>query len=118
MFRSLIAGVFALATLLLSLTAVLAEQTPFVDEVYGDDQAAPVDEPLAAGRIVAVNAAASSVTLEFRPIPQLFLDGGIRSFRVEKPQELIGLQPGDKVRFEIRRDGRSYIVTRIENSNN
>jgi Cu/Ag efflux protein CusF len=75
------------------------------------------DEPLASGRIVAVDRAAGRVTLEYRPIPQLFLEGGTRIFQVADPASLKGLGPGDKVRFEVERNGRSYTVTRIENSN-
>jgi Cu/Ag efflux protein CusF len=75
------------------------------------------DEPLASGRVVAVDRAAGRITLEYRPIPQLFLDGGTRIFQVADPASLKGLGPGDKVRFEVERNGRGYTVTRIENSN-
>jgi Cu/Ag efflux protein CusF len=75
------------------------------------------DEPLASGRVVAVDRAAGRITLEYRPIPQLFLEGGTRIFQVADPTSLKGLGPGDKVRFEVERSGRSYTVTRIENSN-
>ena len=81
------------------------------------ERAAPSDERLAIGRVVAVDRAAGRITLEYRPIPQLFLEGGTRIFLVEDPATLKGLGPGDKVRFEIERDGRTYKVTRIENSN-
>jgi Cu/Ag efflux protein CusF len=77
----------------------------------------PSDEPLASGRVVAVDRAAGRITLEYRPIPQLFLEGGTRIFLVADPTSLKGLGPGDKVRFEVERTGRSYTVTRIENSN-
>jgi hypothetical protein len=77
----------------------------------------PDDEPLARGRVVAVDRAAGRITLEYRPIPQLFLEGGIRIFPVEDPASLKSLGPGDKVRFEVERNGRTYKVTRIENSN-
>ena len=33
------------------------------------------------------------------------------------PASLKGLGPGDKVRFEVERDGRSYTITRLVNSN-
>ena len=59
----------------------------------------------------------SRITLEYRPIPQLFLDGGTRIFHVGDPTSLKGLGPGDKVRFEVERDGRSYTITRLVNSN-
>jgi Cu/Ag efflux protein CusF len=81
------------------------------------EQAVPSDEPLATGRIVAVDRAAGRITLEFRPIPQLLLEGGTRIFAIKDPVSLEGLGPGDKVRFEVERNGRSYVVTRVENSN-
>jgi Cu/Ag efflux protein CusF len=80
-------------------------------------QVTPSDGPLASGRVVAVDRAGGRITLEYRPIPQLFLEGGTRIFHVEDPVSLKGLGPGDKVRFEVERNGRSYTVTRIENSN-
>jgi Cu/Ag efflux protein CusF len=55
--------------------------------------------------------------LEFRPIPQLLLEGGTRIFLVKDPASLKSLGPGDKVRFEVERDGRSFVVTRVVNSN-
>ena len=81
------------------------------------EQAVPSDEPLATGRVVAVDRAAGRITLEFRPIPQLLLEGGTRIFLVKDPASLKSLGPGDKVRFEVERDGRSFVVTRVVNSN-
>ena len=81
------------------------------------DQAALPDEPLARGRIIAVDPKAGRITLEFQPILPLLPEGGRRIFQVADTKSLKGLGSGDKVRFEIERDGRSYTVTRIENSN-
>jgi Cu/Ag efflux protein CusF len=81
------------------------------------DVAAPADLPLARGRVVAVDRPAGRITLEFQPMPPLLPEGGKRIFRVEDAASLKGLGPGDKVRFEVERDGRNYTVTRIENSN-
>lgn len=81
------------------------------------DNVAPLDEPLASGRVVAVDRAGSRITLEYRPIPQLLLEGGTRIFHVGDPTSLKGLGPGDKVRFEVERDGRSYTIVRLFNSN-
>ncbi|MBY0318211.1 MAG: copper-binding protein [Reyranella sp.] len=78
---------------------------------------APTDEPLASGRVVAVDRAGSRITLEYRPIPAMFLEGGTRIFHVGDPTSLKGLGPGDKVRFEVERDGRSYTIIRLVNSN-
>ena len=92
---------------------------PPVEDKYQatQERIAPPDEPLASGRVVAVDRAGSRITLEYRPIPQLFLDGGTRIFQVGDPTSLKGLGPGDKVRFEVERDGRSYTITRLVNSN-
>jgi Cu/Ag efflux protein CusF len=105
----------------------LALQTSFIneryDELYADDPAncdlaEPSDEPLAAGKVVAVDRADGKITLEYRPIPQVFLEGGTRVFQVEDPAMLKGRSAGDKVRFEVELEGgHNYIVTRIENSN-
>lgn len=81
------------------------------------EKVAPSDDPLASGRVVAVDRAGSRITLEYRPIPQLFLEGGTRIFHVEDSSSLKGLGPGDKVRFEVERDGRSYTIRRLVNSN-
>ena len=86
-----------------------------VEAVRG--QAVPPDEPRASGRVLAVDHAAGRITLEFRPVPQLLPEGGTRVFRVKDPASLKGVNPGDKVRFEVERNGRSYLVTRVENRN-
>lgn len=77
---------------------------------------APNDAPLASGQIVAVDPAAGRITLDMRPLP-LLPEGGVRVFTVEDPATLKGLGPGDRVRFEVERDGRGYVVTRLLNSN-
>lgn len=77
---------------------------------------APNDAPLASGRIVAVDPAEGRITLDTRPLP-LLPEGGVRVFTVEDPATLKGLGPGDRVRFEVERDGRGYVVTRLVNSN-
>jgi Cu/Ag efflux protein CusF len=81
------------------------------------DQAVPLDEPLARGRIVAVDPKAGRITLDFQPIVPFLPEGGRRIFQVADAKSLKGLGPGDKVRFEVERDGRHYTVTRIQNSN-
>jgi Cu/Ag efflux protein CusF len=74
------------------------------------------DAQMASGQIVAVDTAAQRITLDYRPLP-LLPEGGVRIFAVEDPSILKGLRPGDRVRFEVEREGRSYVVTRLENSN-
>jgi|HubBroStandDraft_6_1064221.scaffolds.fasta_scaffold29804_5 Cu/Ag efflux protein CusF len=123
MTRAYISGLLSFAATIFVASQVLALETlPGEPEIDGKveaahEQAVPSDEPLATGRILAVDHAAGRITLEFRPIPQLFLEGGIRIFPVKDPVSLKGLGPGDKVRFEVERNGRGYVVTRVENSN-
>ena len=76
--------------------------------------------PTSRGRAVASSPSTTRrdrITLEFRPVPQLLPEGGTRVFRVKDPASLKGVNPGDKVRFEVERNGRSYLVTRVENRN-
>jgi Cu/Ag efflux protein CusF len=77
----------------------------------------PINQPLSRGKVVAVDRAAGKITLEHRPIQHLYLEGGTTIFHVENPKTLLGLTPGDKVRFEAEREGKGYVLTRIENSN-
>ena len=76
----------------------------------------PNDSHMASGRIVAVDPAAGRITLDYRPLP-LLPEGGVRIFAVEDPAILKGLRHGNRVRFEVEREGRNYVVTRLENSN-
>jgi len=123
MTRRYISGLLTFAATIFAVGQALALETQPGEPEFGDrveapcDQAVPSDEPLAAGRVVAVDRAAGRITLEFRPIPQLLLEGGTRIFLVKDPASLKALGPGDKVRFEVERNGRSYVVTRVENSN-
>jgi Cu/Ag efflux protein CusF len=95
---------------------------PSLYEAYADRDLedrgveAPNDTPLASGRIVAVDREAGRVTIDLRPLP-LLPEGGVRIFSVEDRSALKGLGPGDRVRFEMERDGRGFVVTRLENSN-
>src|SRR4030081_1495935 len=123
MTRRYISGLLTFAATIFAVGQALALEPPPGDPESGDkgeapgDQAVPPDEPLATGRVVAVDRAAGRITLEFRPIPQLLLEGGTRIFLVKDPASLKSLGPGDKVRFEVERDGRSFVVTRVVNSN-
>jgi Cu/Ag efflux protein CusF len=123
MTRRHISGLLTFAATIFAVGQALALETLPGEPEFGDkveapcDQAVPSDEPLATGRVVAVDRAAGRITLEFRPIPQLLLEGGTRIFAVKDPVSLKGLGPGDKVRFEVERNGLSYLVTRVENRN-
>lgn len=116
-------GLLALAATLGLAGSVAAAETivdpwpySFEDEMAGSVQPVP-SMPLASGRVVAVDRTAGKVTLDYPPIPQLLLEGGVRNFAVQDAAWLTGLTPGDKVRFEVEREGRGFIVKRIVNSN-
>lgn len=124
MARRYLYGILAFVATIFTIGQVLAlaMTLPGEPEMEGDvgvthGHAVLSDEPLATGRVIAVDYARGRITLEYRPIPQLFLDGGTRVFHVREPAWLEGLGPGDKVRFEVERDARSYTITRIRNSN-
>jgi Cu/Ag efflux protein CusF len=123
MTRAYISGLLIFAAATLVAGQALALETlpgePEIDSMVesAHSEAVPPDEPLASGRVIAIDRAAGRITLEFRPIPQFLLEGGTRIFAVKDPASLKALGPGDKVRFELERNGRSYVVTRVENSN-
>ena len=73
--------------------------------------------PLAAGRVVAVDPGDGKITVEHAPIARFYLERMTRIFPVEDRMLLVGLTPGDKIRFDLERRAGHYVVTRIENSN-
>lgn len=121
MARKYMSGLLMFAAMIFAVAQAQTMQTlpgePEIDDRVEAAHEQPLDEPLPTGRVVAVDRVAGRITLEFKPMPQFFLEGGTRIFRVEDPASLKGLGPGDKVRFEVERNGRTYTITRIENSN-
>ena len=118
-----ILGILTLAAMIGLAGSVVAAETMvdpwpqyYDDEMSGSVQPVP-SMPLASGRVVAVDRSAGKIMLDYPPIPQLLLEGGTRNFTVQDAAVLTGLTPGDKVRFEVEREGRSFIVKRIVNSN-
>ena len=115
--------VAALAAMALSpLSSLSAAALPVVTDADGNPDIqtcsaeAPDDTPLASGRVVAIDPTAGKITLDYRPLP-LLPEGGVRVFTVEDPTILKGLSAGDRVRFEVERDGRRYVLRHLENSN-
>jgi Cu/Ag efflux protein CusF len=110
---------FAALALLLALPSPTAAMEPgfWGDTVDEATATMPAEDPLATGTVVAVDAARGRITLDYRPLPRMFLDGGTRIFEVSDARILDGLSPGDRVRFDVERDGRRYVVTRLQNSN-
>lgn len=103
----------------MSLSASARQPGFFGDAADSDTAAAATatDERLVRGKVVAVDPARNRITLEYRPIPEQFLEGGTRIFDVAQTVALKGLSAGDNVRFDVEREGRRYIVIRLENSN-
>ena len=85
---------------------------PGVASVPPDD-----DSPLASGRVVAVNLRDGRLTIAHRGVERLHIEPGTGIFHVQDPALLSGLTPGDKVRFDVERDGRRYAIVRLENAN-
>ena len=78
----------------------------------------PVEEyPLTAGKIVAVDAKDGRLIIRHRGVERFYLEPGTFIFHVEDRSLLTGLTPGDKIRFDVARNGKRYDITRIENSN-
>lgn len=78
----------------------------------------PTEElPWAFGRIEAVDAKDGRVTVQHRGLARLYLDPGTYIFHVEDRALLTGLTPGDKIRFDVEREGKHFTITRLENSN-
>lgn len=121
--HKLMIGLFALAAAIGLAGSVVAAETmvdpwPYYHDSEMTGSVQPVASmPLASGRVVAVDRAAGKITLVYPAIPQLLLEGGTRNFAVQDAATLSGLRPGDKVRFEVEREGRSFIVKRIVNNN-
>ena len=113
-----ISPVAALALLLALASPSIAMQPGFFGDP-AEEAAVPAraDVRLATGTVVAVDAARGRITLDYRPVPRLFLEGGTRVFEVTDAKMLKGLSSGDRVRFDVERDGRRYLVIRLENSN-
>ena len=71
---------------------------------------------LSAVRVVNVDTDAGKITIEHKPIAHLYMESMTMILRVKDPAMLIGLTPGDKIRFKVERDDEGFVVTRIENS--
>src|SRR5262249_60387234 len=78
----------------------------------------PIEEyPLTAGKIVAVDAKDGRLTIRHRGVARFYLDPGTYIFHVEDRTLLTGLTPGDKIRFDVAREGKHFTITHLENSN-
>ena len=78
----------------------------------------PMEElPLSAGKIVAVDAKDGRLIVRHSGVARFYLEPGPYVFHVDDRELLTGLTPGDKIKFDVTREGKRYTITRIENSN-
>ena len=123
MTRKCVSGWLMLAATILAAGPALAlEPLPGEPEIVdkseaAHDEALPLSEPLASGRVVAVDQRGAQDHLEIRPTRRSCRKAASGVFDVGKPASLEGLSPGDKVRFEVERAGRPTPSRRIEHSN-
>jgi Cu/Ag efflux protein CusF len=114
-FSRVVAVVFALAMSLPAPSALAVGPDDEADSM--PDVLAPQSGPLGVGKIVAINRDTCQLELEHMPIKAYYMQGMTMVFKVADPSLLYGRSPGDKIRFQLERQGRSYVITRIENSN-
>lgn len=118
MFRRNIFATFAAAVVA---SASAAAAVAWDDRQTDDDSSATgspsTGRTLSAGRIVRVDMATGTITIEHRPIAHLYMETMTMKFLVRDPAMLTALTPGAKIRFEVERDGGEYVIKKIENSN-
>ncbi len=98
---------------MVAMTAVGASTAP----AFASDAGQALDRPLSTGRVVKVEADSGKITIDHRPIWHLYMESMTMIFRVKDPVMLVGLSPGDKIRFKVERDNEGFVITTIENSN-
>lgn len=86
-----------------------------IDEVPG--QLGTSEQPLSRGRVIATSRNAGTITIEHRPIPDLYMEPMTMVLRVADPSLLEHLSAGDKIRFRVQRQGSRYLIVHIEHSN-
>ena len=88
---------FAVASLLILSTAVLA-QTP----------------PMVSGKITKIDAAAGKVTIEHQKIPNLDMPAMTMVFKASDPAMLAKVKPGDRIKFTADSVNGQITVTKID----
>lgn len=104
--RNVLITIIALAATSVSITPTLASDTM-----------QPGQDVLSSGRVVKVDADAGKITIEHRPIWNLYMEAMTMIFKVRDPAMLTGVTPGDRIRFKVERTDDGFVVTRIENAN-
>ena len=76
--------------------------------------AAAASHAMASGEVLAVYKKEQRLLLKHGPIESLGMGGMTMEFGVAQDKLLKALKKGDKVRFEAKKMGDDYVVTRIE----
>src|SRR5829696_720406 len=76
--------------------------------------AAAQNLPMVSGTVEKVDAAASKITIDHGPIPNLDMDAMTMVFRSQNPAILKGVKPRDKIRFTADRVNGQITVTKIQ----
>lgn len=100
----------------------LTDDDPVGEDVEHAEEAAMAPSRVAevvpsVGLVVYVAAVAGTITIDHRPIAHLYMESMTMIFRVKDPTMLATFTPGDKIRFEVKRDRGSFVVTKLEHSN-
>jgi len=72
------------------------------------------DTPLVAAEVRKVDVTTNKVTLRHEFIPNLEMPAMTMDFTVSKAEMLVGLKPGDRIRFAAERAKGQYLITRID----
>lgn len=75
----------------------------------------PVGEVLAYGRVVKVDIDDGKITIEHKPIWRFYMEAATRIFTVRDVTTLVGLSPGDRIRFKVERVEGGFLITWVEN---
>ena len=70
--------------------------------------------PLSQGEVRKVDAAAQKITLRHGPIASIGMPPMTMVFEVENVQLLEGVSAGEKVNFQVQKQGNRYIVTELQ----
>ncbi|MFP5350567.1 MAG: copper-binding protein [Gammaproteobacteria bacterium] len=76
---------------------------------------AEAQAPIASlGTLNRVDAKTGKVNISHEPVPTLGWPAMTMDFRVGDAVDLKSLKPGDRVRFEIQKQGNQYVVTNLQ----
>lgn len=104
----------------ISLAAAVALAAPAWAQKSADDHSAhhgaakAASGPLADGEVRKVDKAAKKITIKHGPVASINMPAMTMVFRVDDAGLLDKVKPGDKVKFDARKTGDKYMVTRIE----